>query len=770
MGKTLLLKPIGLYNGPNRLSELPEGALADANNVIFRQPGVIEPRYAFTAWSSGGSNWSTAGAARSIYAWADTSIPADRLVVHHAGNKLAHQSGTSGDAWTEASGTYTRPDATWAVVRFAEARKNLYASASEGVYRLTAYNATPIAAGIPKPLDIGVASTTTVGALALTDDYAYRYRATVTFLDDNGGTWESAPSHAFVARNSATYGYGTSQRDFTLRIYLPAAQMTGTATSYSVRLYRSKGISGAGNEPVDEQGLVYQVALTSTDISTNGYVDIRDRVPDALIGAAAYFSPSQEGIVASNERPPVAWDMTWHGRRMLYANTTAKHRFTLRLLSASAIVANDTIVIGGRTYTAKASGAGANEYNIITSYSAQVNIQETAKNLVRAINADNSATFYAYYVSGADDPAGSILLEERGIGGSSFALTAGGTYSYWAPQLPTSGTSVSSDNERRRNRVYISKQDLPEAVPLLSYVDVGNEQDDILRIHRLRNSVFVFKRQDGIYRITGVEEGQPSVQLVDPTVRLVAPQTVASLANELYAATDQGFVAVSDTGARIISGPVYGIVTDYLKQGFLSYLPKNSFAVSDEAEHLYIAQLSSSDASGSAALVYNAETDSWTWWEYFEQGSATAGFCAAIGSLSRRVFFGHTTDKTVYGQKLHEESLRYTEDGSFLEVDVTFSHVFGTDPTAAKHFERADFFFGTSGITSSTIGFSTEMGSEGVTLTTSANQEIASVPVPQGVSRGTRLAVQFSNNQGAAFRLLGVAIHYSDDIATRGRR
>ncbi len=781
MGKTLLLKPSGLHTAANRLSAVPDGGMEAAANLVIRYEGVAQRRRAADLWTTGASNWSTPGAARTGHGWtaADSGARVDRLVVHHTGSKIAYQDGIEGDAWGEASGTYSLPgqgiqaDAAWTSIFFAEARRNLYFSALEGVHRMTAYNATPIAAGVPKPLDIDVASTTTTGALALVDDYAYSYRATIVFRDANGGAWESAPSHRFVARNSATYSYAGgavgSTRDFTLRTYLPSAQMTGTATSYSLRLYRSKGISGAGNEPSDEQGQVYEVALTSTDISTNKYVDIRDRVPDALIGAAGYFAPSQEGAVAGSERPPMAWDLVWHGRRMLYGNTSSKHRLTLRLLSASAIVANDTVVIAGRTYTAKASGAGSMQFNIVTTYSAQVNIQETARNLVRAINADTSATVYAFYVSGAGDPAGIILIEEQGIGGNSFAATAGGTYSYWAPQLPTSGTAVSSDNDRRRNRVYVSKQDQPEAVPLLSYVDVGNEQDDILRVVRLRDSVFVWKRFDGLYRITGIEQGVPSVQLLDPTVHLIAPRSVAALGNELYALTDLGVVAASDSGVRVVSAAIDDLLRLVFLPAAINGTADAAFATAQETEARYLLWSGTSTVD---TLVYGANTDTWSVrTEANPVGASTAAF---VAPALNRLFLGasplYAANYTLRAEKASTAAAPYTEGGGSMIFTATWTATFAPDPGAQKHFQSIKFFFEpSSAITSSVVYITTETGSASVTLTTTAGQEVASTPVPQAVARGHRLTVSFINGEQVELGLLGAEIEYSDGLGKGAR-
>ena len=71
-------------------------------------------------------------------------------------------------------------------------------------------------------------------------------------------------------------------------------------------------------------------------------------------------------------------------------------------------------------------------------------------------------------------------------------VTVGGAGSW---EKLTSTDAVSS-NEQKINRVYYSKFQQPEAVPLLNYFDVGAADKAILRIFPLRDSLFVFK-EDG---------------------------------------------------------------------------------------------------------------------------------------------------------------------------------------------------------------------------------------------------------------------------------
>ena len=113
----------------------------------------------------------------------------------------------------------------------------------------------------------------------------------------------------------------------------------------------------------------------------------------------------------------------------------------------------------------------------------------------------------------------------------------------------------SSSNEEAVNRIYYSKQDQPEAVPIVNYFDVGAGEKEILRIMPLSDSLFVFK-EDGVYRVSG--ESPPfSQQLFDSSFDVIAPDSVAVCNNEVYAWTTQGISKLTEGGSTpAISRPI----------------------------------------------------------------------------------------------------------------------------------------------------------------------------------------------------------------------
>lgn len=757
MAKQVIAPVLGLRTAPNRLT-LPPGALTEATDIVIRRPGVAETRRGFEANSG---QWNSASAADSIRVWQSGAL---LYVVRHAGTTISYAGVSSYDSWTDVSGTYTSPDTTYAVTRLEEAKKNLYITSSAGVYRLDLVASTPVVAGVQRPLAITTAS---AGAgTAVVDLSARAYRAVLKFTDANGNVHRSAPSGRAVFRNSSG---GTV--NVTVTVKIPAS----LSTSYVVELYASAGTSSATEEPSDEMGLVYETFLESAEVSAKS-IDIADVVPDAMRGATGYFCPSQEGIVAGNERPPLAWDVAWHKDSMFYAATTGKHRLTLRLMntsgsaSSTALEADDTVTIAGVTYTAKASPANESQFSLVTSSTQQVNVRETVLSLVAKINAHSSnSTVYAYYMSGPDDPAGIFMVEERGLGGNSFAAVSS-VAAAWTPELPSGGTTISSAADVTPNRVYWSKPGQPEAVPLLNYVDVGTQRDPILRMASVRDSLFVFKELDGVFRITG-SGGIFSVQVFDPTVTVHAARTVATLNNEVYALSTLGVVAVSDAGARLVSTPIDDVMLPLSVGTTRAQMYSKGHAVANQADGFYILWVCNSSGTITGGYSYAPGTDAWT------KTSITAA-AAAYYQVAGRLIYGIAGERTVHDERKAVADADYQDGYNSGTVAVspaiTWNIALADSPATQKQWTRADFLLGGSGntITAATAGFATDLDTseEQVSLTLSSGASFAVAPVPTAKQLGTNLTVSLDVSQSQKKLLLtGLVLTYEEGGDSAGR-
>lgn len=166
-----------------------------------------------------------------------------------------------------------------------------------------------------------------------------------------------------------------------------------------------------------------------------------------------------------------------------------------------------------------------------------------------------------------------------------------------------------SENEEKTGRLYYSKFQQPEAVPALNYIDVGANDQAIIRIFPLRDSLFVFK-EDGLYRLSG-EVAPFTVALFDGTCKLTAPDTVDTNNNLIYGLTTQGVSTVSESGVSTISRPVD---TEILKLSTYSDFRTLSWGVGYESDNSYT--LFTVTATGKEvsdiAYRYSNLTNTWT--------------------------------------------------------------------------------------------------------------------------------------------------------------
>ncbi len=646
--QTLNLQLRGLYTHPNPLSEVPPGSLTKAKNMVMDKEGIIETRRGFKKY---GTQLSLAMGEKlnSMFNYQST------LLLHY-GSKIAYDSDGAG-TWADYSGTFSPPSGA-VNIRTLEANKNLYLATSTGIQKLSSVTGAISAAGMYKGLD-GTATVGTSNSGFLSTANQVAYRIVWAIRDANNNLILGSPSQRIIAINAS----GSSQ-DVTVAITIPS----GVTTSHFFQIYRSLMSGGSAIVPNDELGLVYEAHPTAGEISALT-ISVTDSVPESLRGTTIYTAPSQQGISQANDIPPLCQDMAFYKNVTLFANVTSKQRLNLTLLAeggSSGIQSGDTITIAGVTYT----GAGSEDptmgqFKVDGSGTPAENIDSTAQSIVRVINQYVSTTrIYAYYLSGYNDLPGQILLEERSIGGATFAAigSRGGAFN---PPLPTSGATVSSSNDNSINRIFISKVQQPEAVPLLNYIDIGSANKAVIRVIALRDSVFVFK-QDGVFRITGQEISSFQVSLFDVTVTLSASETAVPFNNQIYAYTSQGVIGASDTGVGILSRP---IEVDLLQIATFTNFPTLSFGVAYNSDRKYILaiQTKSSDTYATQAYIYNSITNAWTLW-------VRNWTCGIVNSADNKLYFGMADTPYVYQERKAFTSTDYADE----ELAVTITAINGT--------------------------------------------------------------------------------------------
>lgn len=583
----------GLYTSPNEFSATPEGALLLADNCILTVDNIIESR-------RGNDRVAVLPLADDRYSRFE--FYQDQHIATWSNGKIGYN---NAGTFVALSGTFSDSDSLLARRRFLLSNSNLYITTSAGIYKMDAYNATPVLAGMYKGLDISLALSGVSGFVDNNNQVAYRIVWGIRDAQNN--LILGAPSGRAIIVNSTG-----GSRDVAVTTTIPS----GITTSHFFQVYRSKLSGGVAVEPDDELGLVYENNPTAGEISS-GTLTFTDSTPDDLRGATIYTATSQEGIAQSNERPPQADDIEEFESCICYANTKTKHRKIITILSATAIAINDTITIAGTTYTAKGTETIASgEYKRFSSGSPAQDIFDTATSLVRVINRYTSNTsVYAYYLSGPDDLPGMILIEERGLGGNSFAITASANGTAFNPVLPTSGTSVSSSNDDFSNGLMVSKSRRGEAVPLVNVFRVGSANNAIRRIKKLRNSLFIFKEREGIYRMTGTAPENFVIELFDSSAKLLAPDSVAVVNNQIWCLCDQGITTVTESGVSVVSRPIEDLILDQFGLA-LNAVRYYSFGVGYETERQYLLWTvsTSADTVPSQCFVFNIFTNAYTRW------------------------------------------------------------------------------------------------------------------------------------------------------------
>ena len=635
MAQELKLKLRGLATHPNPFSEAAEGSLAVADEVVMVRESILESRRGFKQYGD---------ALTSIQKYFNFQ---DKLIVHD-GTTLKFDSDDAG-TWSSYSGTYNPPSGR--KISSAEMNKNFYFTTTEGIKKLASVTGTIGESGTPRALDGSGSVTGSSGFLA--DQANVAYRVVWGIKDDNDNLILGAPSERIVVGNNAG-----ATRDVSLTFTIPE----DITTDYFFQVYRSAQTSVLATEPDDELQLVYEENPTSGEITAK-LITFTDSTPDSLKGASLYTNESQEGILEGNLQPPFAKDLVAFRNHMFYLNTKTLHRRFLTMISAGFTATTDTITIAGTTYTAEtAEDASAGEFEIFTGGTPAENIEDTAKSLVRVINRyATNTTVYAYYVSGFAELPGQILIENRDINGSQFSVTASSTSvgDKFDPELPTSGTSVSSSNEENVNRVYISKLSQPEGVPLLSFLDVGNARDEIIRGLPLTDGIVIFK-EDGVWKITGTDRGNFEVNIIDPTVIIKGAETAQVVDNNAYCMSDQGVVAANLNGVAIVSRAI--------DKDILFLLPFSSFdtlayGTSYNSESLYIlgVQTASTDTTVTQLLVYNTKTRDWTRWvKSYVHG--------IVSKRDDKLYFGQT-DNTTRQERKDRSSTDFADDEFAVTID-----------------------------------------------------------------------------------------------------
>lgn len=643
--QSLQLEISGLKTNPNPLTT-KAGALSIADNINIDSPNTASSRRGFKKYAShgaltGGITW--------------IGEYQNKLLAYH-GSTISHDTAT---AWTAYNGTFTVPN-TNVGFRSVEAEGSLYFGTTAGIYKIDGVGNDPYEAGVPKGITFEATLGVTAGA-AITAGSQVVYRCVWGYKDSLGRIILGSPSERLEVVNTSTIPINV-----TLKVYIPSL----ITVDYFIQVYRTSNTGSTSITANDEMGLVYEINPNATDIS-NKYITIIDIADDATIGATIYTAVSQEGILNQNDMPPLALDMCSYKNFTFYANCKQKHRMFLTLTKvgvANGLNVGDVVYINGTAYTGVASAPTytSGQFKVYTSGTVSQNIANTAKDLIKAINLRPVPTtsitpIYAYYASGYNDFPGQIIIERRDLTDVHFyayivpATTSTNSGAGFNPMLPVgSSTNVASINEDKPNRIYISKQYQPDAVPPLNYIDIGTENSAILRIVPLRSTIFVLKDNGEVWKLSGYDFNSFSAEVFDNTTELFSPKSAVVSNNQLFCFTTQGIAAISEGGIEVKSWDIEDKVIQYVSPSLFPTIKQTMFGVTYETGRKYMV------FDGiTQGFVYNAVTNSWTRYPL----NAIYGY---VNSTDDKMYLANT-DGYIYQERKNYTDYDYCDD----ERDVT---------------------------------------------------------------------------------------------------
>ena len=735
MSQTLVLKNKGLYTNSNQLSAVPDGALSVARNIVIDKDEVSEPRRGFK---------------RELNPAASSSVRNDRvtsyqdhLIVRRSNdNSMAYK--VDGVGYTNYSGTYEHPDDDYARMQFVQNNGNLYFTTSLGVKVLDVFSGPVYQTGMPKGLDGSGVITGASGFMNFNKQVAYR--VVWGSRDANNNLYLGAPSQRIIVVNPNSTA---ATRDVSLTFTIP----DGITTSDFFQVYRSKESADESTEPNDELQLVYEENPTGSEITAKS-VTFTDSRPTSLMGASLYTNSSQEGISEANDQPPFAKDICAFKNYTFFFNVKSKQSIFIKLLAAggSGLVANDTITINGTVYTAKASETiSSGFFKVFTAGSAAQNISDTAQSLVKVINQYSSNTaIYAYYISGYQDLPGQIQLVKRTLDDTTFAVTVSRA-SAWDVGSGTSSGDVYP------NGIMWSKNGQPEHVPASHLEFVGSKNFEGRRCLALRDSIFLLK-DDGVFRLTG-SGGSWSIEPLDTSTRIIAPDSAVVVNNQIYALCDQGIVSISDVGVQVISRPIEDQIIGLISEDYDS-LKTLSFGVGYDTDRKYCLWTISSDSDNfpTQAFVYNTFTQAWTTW-------VKDASHAVVNQADDKIYLCNPEDKYVLIERKNLDFTDYADEEvegisvvSSSGYSVVLNTVVGID-VGYLLYESASIY---------SLITAVDAPTNTVTVNDLRSWAVASIAVLKSIACEIEYAVQDGDNPGVMKLFQEVALLFRESNFVNG--
>jgi hypothetical protein len=238
-------------------------------------------------------------------------------------------------------------------------------------------------------------------------------------------------------------------------------------------------------------------------------------------------------------------------------------------------------------------------------------------------------------------------------------LVMSSTATFTATEAITFGTPLNSLNQVNINRLYYSKTQEPEAVPLLNYIDIGSRDKRIVRIIALRTSLFVLK-EDGVFQVSGTSPTNFQVNLFDDTAKIIGADTAVTLNNQIFMFSNQGVSSVSDTGISVVSRPIENLLLPLTNNpNFISA----SFGVSYESDRAYLLWVTTNvnDTTATQCFRWNTFTNTWTRWKIGKT-------CGVVVPETLRLYVGANDVNYIEQERKNFDRTDYADRSYLLSI------------------------------------------------------------------------------------------------------
>lgn len=607
----------GLFTNSNPFSLVPEGALAVADEVVATTPGEIEPRR---------------GRKPSVTFTADRCFPlpiTGRLVTT---SRTANDP-TLYDPATDVATPLTRSAGSSSQLPMlppytSDARVSIQGAAAQGKVFLTTKAGIAVvpdvaapqwrSAGLPQPILNFGAALAAGAATTMANNKRRTYRCTIGWYDELGNFLESAPSEPYNYDNTA---------GFNVAPVVNVGYPLGAPAGIILRLYRALEVP-TGTVSADEMFLVTQTTAPQAVGAPNNFIDmnsvsfqaITDQSVDSLLTLPLYTNPRTGdgfGIGGANFPPPAGAAIAFFKGRLYVGRTTGRQSIQIQIIGTGpgGVQDGDIITIGGVPYIGNGfDGAANGSFTVVTAGGVAGNIDSTARNLTGSLesswrkpdkptlfSSNIQRQFRAHYVSLGSSDFGRILIErifsspltdDPGIGFSVQTASPGISF--------PNGVRTSTDNYTPGGVAW-SKYNQPESFPLINFQPVGDPNAAVLGFSVHRDSLFMYK-EDGVWLVKDDGGPQPTFSLLDASVNVIAPSTIAVVDNAAFCLTARGLLQVSEQGTWPVGE---AIRPDIIK--LINASPNkcaNAYGVGHDSDRLYVLGLPAGAGEGACSVQY----------------------------------------------------------------------------------------------------------------------------------------------------------------------